>query len=46
VAAKLTDGDLTEIETMNDAIIFRPAVPRLTVASLFAGKTAAEWRAE
>jgi antitoxin component of MazEF toxin-antitoxin module len=46
VAAKLTDGDLVEIETMDDAIILRPAVPRLTVASLFAGKTAVERRAE
>ncbi len=43
--AKLADGDQVDIETVNDSIVVRPVVPRVTAASLFAGKSAAEWRA-
>ena len=34
-----------EIEALEDSIVIRRAQPHLTLEELFAGKSAAEWRA-
>jgi len=43
--ARLAEGDAVEIEARADAVIIRPAAPRLSAAELFKGRSAAEWRA-
>ena len=44
-AAKLHDGERVAIDTENDVIVIRRVQPRIDLAALFQGKTAAEWRA-
>jgi len=34
-----------ESDGTDDALVMRPAAPRITLAAVFAGKPAAEWRA-
>lgn len=38
-------GERVEIEALEDSIVIRRAQPHLTLEELFAGKSAAEWRA-
>jgi antitoxin MazE len=42
---RLREGDRLEIEAAADQVVIRRAKPRYTVEDLFAGKSAAEWRA-
>lgn len=44
-AAHLQDGEQVEIEAQDDAIVIRRVVPSPTLAELFRGRSAAEWRA-
>jgi antitoxin MazE len=41
----LRDGASVEIDGTDGGLVIRPAVPRVTVEAMFAGKPAAEWRA-
>jgi antitoxin MazE len=41
----LREGERVEIEAQQDAIVIRRAQPHFTLEELFAGKSAAEWRA-
>ncbi len=43
--AGLREGERLEIETGSDQIVIRRAKPSYTLEDMFAGKTAAEWRA-
>ena len=43
--AGLREGERVEIEALEDSIVIRRAQPHLTLEELFAGKSAAEWRA-
>jgi antitoxin MazE len=41
----MSDGDLVDMFAVADEIVIRRAAPKFTLAQLFAGKTAEEWRA-
>lgn len=43
--AGLGDGTPVEVEARPDAILVRPVAPDVTLRALFAGRTAAQWRA-
>ncbi len=43
-AAGLCQGERVEVETEDGRIFIRRAAPRFTLAQLFRGKSAAEWR--
>lgn len=45
-AVGLSQGERVEIEAHEGDIVIRRAVPRFTLAELFRGKSAAEWRAD
>jgi antitoxin MazE len=42
--AGLKEGERVEVETRDGEIIIRRSAPRFTLAELFQGKSAAEWR--
>jgi antitoxin MazE len=44
-AVPLRDGDDVEIEAKADTIVIRRREPAVTLAGLFQGRTAEEWRA-
>jgi antitoxin MazE len=44
-SAKLKGGERLEIEAQEDAIVMRRPTPHFTLAELFRGKSAREWRA-
>jgi antitoxin component of MazEF toxin-antitoxin module len=44
-SVRLREGDAVEIEAEADRLVIRPAVPRFSAADLFAGQSAAAWRA-
>ncbi len=45
-STRLRDGDRVDIETQNGDVLIRRADPAATLAGLFRGKSAEEWRAE
>jgi antitoxin MazE len=45
-STRLRDGDRVDIETQNGDVLIRRADPAVTLAELFGGGTADEWRAE
>ncbi len=44
-AAGLTDGERVEILPQDGEVVIRKLVPQVTVADMFLGKSAEEWRA-
>jgi antitoxin MazE len=44
-ATGLSDGERVEIESIDDAIVIRRAIPHFTLEDLFQGKKPREWRA-
>ena len=45
-AAGIREGEQVEIDTRGDEIVIRRVVPHFTLAELFRGRSAAEWRAD
>ncbi len=44
-SAGLSEGAQVDVEAHDGAIVIRPVTPRFTLADLFQGKTAEQWRA-
>jgi antitoxin MazE len=44
-ASGLSDGERVEIETSDDTIVIRRAIPHFTLEDLFQGKNPRQWRA-
>ncbi|MGH7102093.1 MAG: AbrB/MazE/SpoVT family DNA-binding domain-containing protein [Acetobacteraceae bacterium] len=44
-AAGLCQGERVDVEACDGTVVIRHAAPRFTLAELFRGKSAAEWRA-
>ena len=44
-AIGLSDGERVEIETSDDTIVIRRAIPHFTLEDLFQGKNPRQWRA-